>query len=108
VFEVKIGIVLQTSDPETAWNAFRFAVTSLESRHNVKVFLLGKGVEMEKIQDKNFDVTGVVKNFLEKAGELYACGTCLEMRGLESKVCPVSTMSQLLEIVEESDKVLVF
>ncbi len=34
---------------------------------------------------------------------------CLELRGKsESKVCPVSTMSDLLKMVESSDKVLVF
>ena len=104
----KIGIVLQSNDPETAWNAFRFAVTSLESHHGVRVFLLGKGVELEQIHDDKFDLSSVVRKFQGMAGEIYACGTCLEVRQTESKICPVSTMAQLLRIVEESDKVLVF
>lgn len=42
-------------------------------------------------------------------GEIYACGTCLKVRGKEeSGVCPISTMSDLLKMVEGSDKVLVF
>ena len=42
-------------------------------------------------------------------GQIYACESCLNVRGKsESKVCPVSTMSDLLKMVEGSDKVLVF
>jgi len=45
----------------------------------------------------------------ELKGNLYACGTCLEIRGKkEAAVCPISTMSDLLKMVESSDKVLVF
>jgi uncharacterized protein involved in oxidation of intracellular sulfur len=105
---MKIGIVIQSNDPETVWNAFRFANTSLNSNHIVKAFLLGKGVEVEQIKSDRFDVQSVVKTFLEKKGELQACGTYLESRNTESTLCPVSTMSNLLRIVEESDKVLVF
>lgn len=105
---MKIGMVIQSNDPEIVWNAFRFANTSLNSNHIVKAFLLGKGVEVEQIKSDKFDVQSVVKTFLEKRGELQACGTCLESRNRESAICPVSTMSNLLRIVEESDKVLVF
>jgi len=42
-------------------------------------------------------------------GEIYACGSCLKIRGKEeSGVCPISTMTDLLKMVESSDKVLVF
>jgi uncharacterized protein involved in oxidation of intracellular sulfur len=105
---MKIGLVIQSNDPETVWNAFRFANTSLTANHLVKVFLLGKGVEVEQIRSDKFDVQSVIKTFLEKKGELQACGTCLKSRNTESATCPMSTMSNLLEIVEESDKVLVF
>ena len=105
---MKIGLVIQSNDPETVWNAFRFANTSLTAKHNVKAFLLGKGVEVEQIKNDKFDVQSVIKTFLGKNGELRACGTCLESRNTESAVCSMSTMSNLLKIVEESDKVLVF
>ncbi len=105
---MKIGIVLQSNDPETAWNAFRFAITSADGGHKTKVFLLGKGVEVEKISSEEFNVPKVLKAFLKRDGEIYACGTCLEIRKTDSKICPISTMEQLLKIVEESDKVLVF
>jgi hypothetical protein len=53
---MKIGIIINTNEPETVWNAFRFGVTSLLMEHEVKVFLLGKGVESESIKDEKFNV----------------------------------------------------
>jgi len=42
---MKIGIVLSTNEPEAAWNSFRFGVTSLKAGHEVKVFLMNKGLK---------------------------------------------------------------
>jgi len=56
-----------------------------------------------------FDISKKVAEYEELKGNLYACGSCLEIRGRkEAGVCPVSTMTDLLKMVEESDKVLVF
>ncbi|MCX9088588.1 MAG: DsrE family protein [Candidatus Methanoperedens sp.] len=47
--------------------------------------------------------------FVEHKGQIFACGTCLKIRQMTgSEVCPISTMHDMLHIVEESDKVLVF
>jgi len=106
---MKIGIILNTNDTETVWNTFRFGVEALKNNHSVKVFLLGKGVECENLQNKRFDVQRMIALFKKKKGLVLACGTCLKVRRKEkSKICPVSTMEEMLEIVKESDKVLVF
>lgn len=39
---MRVGIVLYSNDPETAWNAFRFGVFSLAQGDEVRIFLLGK------------------------------------------------------------------
>jgi len=58
---------------------------------------------------KDFDVSAKVAEFKELKGKIYACGTCLKVRGKEeNKICPVATMSDLLKMIESSDKVLVF
>ena len=49
---MKFGIVIGTNEPEVAWNAFRFGNTSLKANHEVKVFLINKGVEIEDIKDE--------------------------------------------------------
>ena len=41
---MKLGIVLYTTDAETAWNAFRLGLFALKQGDSVKVFLLAKGV----------------------------------------------------------------
>jgi len=106
---MKIGIILNTNDPETVWNAFRFGVKALTNRHSVKVFLLSRGVEIEEIRSDAFDVAKQIQSFLDDKGEILACGTCLKLRKKsESKICPISTMQNLVEIVENSDKIITF
>jgi len=103
----RLGIILETSDPERAWNAFRLGITALEAGTDVSVFLLGEGVEAEEITDEGFDVRDRMEAFAEAGGELLACGTCLEMRNSDdSEMCPISTMSDLLEVVTTADRVL--
>jgi uncharacterized protein involved in oxidation of intracellular sulfur len=105
---MKVGIVISSNDPETVWNAFRFANFALNAGDDVKVFLLGKGVECEKLADARFNVPEQMKVFVDNGGEIYACGTCLKIRESESELCPISTMKDLYEIVRESDRLLTF
>ena len=107
---MKHGMILQSNKPEHAWNTFRLGITALEANHKVEIFLMNEGSELDAIPDSNnFDISVKVTEFKKLKGEVYACGTCLELRGKsKSNVCPVSTMSDLLTMVEESDKVLVF
>ena len=106
---MKIGIVIGTNEPEIVWNAFRFAVTALKANHEVKAFLMNKGVEIEEIADEKYDVKEQTDLFMQNKGRILACGTCLKSRHKEgSNVCPISTMQDLLKLVEESDKVLTF
>ncbi len=106
---MKIGILISQTEPETVWNAFRFANFSLDKKHEVKVFLIGKGVECEEINDKEFNVKEQMKRFCNRGGTIFACGTCLKSRHKESTpICPLSTMQDLMNIVEESDKIISF
>jgi len=106
---MKFGIIINTNEPETVWNAFRFGTTSLLNDHEVKVFLLGKGVESEGIESEKFNIKEQIQLFVENKGMIYACGTCLKLRQMAgSEVCPVSSMHDMVHIVEESDKVMVF
>ena len=107
---MKLGIILQSNKPEHAWNAFRLGITALKANHQAEIFLMNEGSELDTIPDtKDFDISVKVAEFKELKGGIYACGTCLKVRDKEeSKVCPTSTMSDLLKMVESSDKVLIF
>ncbi len=54
---MKVGIIIYTDDAETVWNAFRFGNFALAMGDQVKVFLLGKGVEVDSLDTNKFDVT---------------------------------------------------
>ncbi len=106
---MKLGIVIGTNEPEIVWNAFRLGVTALKVSHEVKVFLINKGVEIEDLKDERYPVKEQANAFLENKGQILACGTCLKSREKGgSNICPVSSMKDLLKLVEESDKVLAF
>src|SRR3972149_10342567 len=105
---MKLGIVNNTNDAEKAWNALRLGNTALKAGHEVRVFLMGSGVEIENIEHKTYDVRGTLNDFLNGNGRLLACGTCLKARQQEGGVCPLSTMSDLLEMVSDSDKLVTF
>src|SRR3989344_9089229 len=106
---MKLGIILNTNDSEEAWNCLRFGNTVLKKKNSVKIFLLGKGEELEDIKDERYNTKEQSDLFLENKGQILACGTCLKSREKEgSKVCPISTMKDLLKLVEESEKVLTF
>lgn len=104
----KLGIIVNTNDTETAWNALRLGNEALAGGNETSMFLLGSGVEILSIKDKAFDVAGGLEKFLNSGGDLLACGSCLELRHQEASICPVSTMSQLLEMIFDSDKVVTF
>jgi len=107
---MKLGIILQSNKQEHAWNTFRLGIIALKTGHQVEIFLMSEGSELDTIPDtKDFDVSAKVAEFKELKGKIYACGTCLKVRGKEeSRVCPISTMPDLLKMIESSDKVLVF
>jgi uncharacterized protein involved in oxidation of intracellular sulfur len=106
---MKIGIVISTEEPETAWNAFRFANFAAKQGDSVRVFLIGRGVEYEKASTAKFDAAAQARDFLKAGGAVFACGTCLKSREQkESDICPVSTMKDLYDLVKESEKLLTF
>ena len=103
---MKLGIIVNTNDAETGWNALRLGNEALVGGNQTTMFLLGSGVEMVAIEHKSFDVAGVLKKFLDGGGNLLACGTCLKSRHQAAGVCPVSTMPELLKLISDSDKVV--
>lgn len=107
--KMKLGIVIYSTDAETVWNAFRFGAFALKQGDSVKVFLLAKGVDCEKLNTKDFNVTGQMQTFVDAGGKILACGTCLNFRHSKgTELCPISTMKDMYDIVKESDKVLTF
>jgi sulfur relay (sulfurtransferase) complex TusBCD TusD component (DsrE family) len=106
---MKLGVIIETKEHEKAWNAMRFAVAAKKKGHEVKVFLMGEGVEIENLTHEKFDVAAQVSAFHEINGIILACGTCLKSRNMGgTEVCPINTMIDCVEMVEWADKVTTF
>jgi uncharacterized protein involved in oxidation of intracellular sulfur len=104
---MKLGIIITRTDPETVFNALRLALYSLEQGDEVRVFLSGKGVEIDRIEDARFNVKAQAQKVLDAGGRFLACGTCLKLRNSEgSEICPLSTLKDHYEIVRDSDKIV--
>ena len=106
---MKLGIIIYSNDPETVWNAFRLGNFAVKAGDEVKVFLLGKGVECELIDTDKFKVSEQIKELVAGGGKIFACGTCLKIRHRSgSAVCPLSSMQDLYDLIKTSDKVVSF
>lgn len=106
---MKLGIIIYSDDAEVVWNAFRLGNFALKEKDQVKIFLLAKGVECEKLDTDKFKVTEQMQAFVDAGGKILACGTCLKIRNSEgTEMCPLSTMKDMYEIIKESDRVVSF
>jgi uncharacterized protein involved in oxidation of intracellular sulfur len=104
---LKLGVIITQTNPETVFNALRLAFYSLEQGDEVRIFLSGKGVEIDRIEDKRFDVKTQAQKVLDAGGRFFACGTCLKLRdSAGSEICPLSTLKDHYEIVRDSDKLV--
>jgi uncharacterized protein involved in oxidation of intracellular sulfur len=104
---MKLGMIISQTDPETVFNALRLALYSLEQGDEVRIFLSGRGVEIEQIEDPKFDVKAQAQKVLDAGGQYFACGACLKLRSYEgSEVCPLSTLKDHYEIVRDSDRLV--
>lgn len=107
---MRIGIIISQTNPETVWNAFRLANFALQRGDEVKIFLVGEGVEYETASSEKFNIKAQAAEFLKSTNaRLMACGTCLKLRAQEAtNTCPMHTMKDLYTLIQECDKVLTF
>jgi uncharacterized protein involved in oxidation of intracellular sulfur len=106
---MKFGIIIETNDPEKAWNGVRFGNTALQKGHETKIFLMSAGVEIESITHEKHNAKKQIDDFVKNSGVVLACGTCITSRGQDATdVCPMSNMIDCVEMVEWADKVITF
>lgn len=104
---MKLGMIITQTDPETVFNALRLALYSLERGDGVRIFLSGKGVEIDRIEDPKFNVKAQAQKVLQAGGQFFACGSCLKLRdSAGSEICPLSSLKDHYEIVRDSDKLV--
>lgn len=105
--QMKLGIIISQTDPETVFNTLRLALYSLQQGDEVRIFLSGKGVEVDRIDNPKFDVKTLAQKVLDAGGRFFACGSCLKLRQTDgSAICPLSTLKDHYEIVRDSDRLV--
>ena len=107
---MKIAIIISSTSTETNWNAFRLANFCLQQNDEVKIFLMGEGLDYEKFTNEKFNIQKQVEEFLQNdKAKILACGTCIKSRNHSgSATCPTNTMKDLYDTIKESDKVITF
>ena len=104
-----IGMVIYSNDTETVWNALRLANYSKNQGDTVRIFLLGKGVELDSMVKTNTDLKEQADKFLDNGGSILGCGTCLRSRNnKEPQVCTFSSLADLYELIRKNKIVLTF
>jgi len=103
---------------EKAYNALRMAMT-LQKEHpdvDIRIFLMADAVTCalptQTTPQGYYNIERMLKSVINKGGQVKACGTCSEARGIKGLVLiegvEISTMSQLTQWTMEADKVLTF
>lgn len=103
---------------EKAYNALRLAMTLQKEQAavTVRIFLLADAVACALADQSTpqgyYNVERMLKSVIAKGGEVHACGSCMDARGLRSArliegVAP-STMNRMAQWTVEADKVLSF
>ncbi|HEY4612253.1 MAG TPA: DsrE family protein [Bacteroidota bacterium] len=104
-----MGIIIETNEPEKAWNGVRFGNTALKQGHDVKIFLMSAGVEIETITHQKYNAKKQLDEFVQNNGTVLACGTCMKSRNQdETDVCPISTMVDCVNMIEWAERVVTF
>lgn len=107
--KTSIGMVIYSNDAETVWNALRLANYSKNQGDTVKIFLLGKGVELDSMVKTNADLKEQADKFMDKGGIILGCGTCLSSRNnKEPQVCTFSSLADLYALIRKNKIVLTF
>lgn len=111
---MRLTVVIYSNDPETVWNAWRFANSALGYDDEVTVFLLGQGVECTNLASIKYDIAEQMDIFNDYGGKMIGCGVCCENRQdsmpflREELGCEMGSMQQLYALVKDSDKVVTF
>ena len=114
-----MNILIILNDPpygtERSFNGLRVAKAVSNESNRVTVFLMADAVicakRGQKVPQGFYNLELMLKSVL-RAGEVLACGTCMDARGLADEELVEgarrSTMQELSEYTLNADKVLVF
>ncbi len=101
---------------EKSYNALRLAMATVKGGNAVKVFMFADavfcGLKGQKTPDGYYNVEKMLLYLVRKNCEVYACGSCMDTRGLKEELLSDGVrkgdLVTLAKWVQESEKCLVF
>ena len=100
---------------DVAWNALRLIEQAQKKEMTVKVFLMNDAVDLAREgleKSVEYDLQGMLLGLISKGIEVKLCKTCITRCGLsDSEIrhgIAIATMPELVEWIEESDRVISF
>jgi len=102
---------------DITWNALRLAGQLLESKVEVKIFLMNDSVDLARDAaqppEGYFHLGQMLKELIAKGVEVKVCGTCMVRCGIHKgepyfEGAKTAKMTELAEWIEESDKIISF
>jgi peroxiredoxin family protein len=105
---MKLGIIIDTNNPEKVFNAFSLGISFLKANHEVKIFLVNGDSAIRENYNSKYDVKGIVKKFQSEKGKMNACALCeVDDEKIELS-CKSKTMDGVRRLIEECDKIIPF
>jgi len=101
---------------DVTWNALRLAGTSLEMKHDVRLFVMNDALDIARTGSKpetsEFDLGVLLLDLEKKGASVKLCTTCINRCGIAkgdilNPAWP-ATMKDLAQWVADSDKALTF
>jgi uncharacterized protein involved in oxidation of intracellular sulfur len=102
---------------ERSYNGLRMAISLLKTQtEEVRIFLMGDAAscakQWQKVAQGYYNVADMLQMVTRRGGQIGACGTCLDARGIPDSELVEGThrssMPELAEWHQWADKVIVF
>ncbi|MDJ0924584.1 MAG: DsrE family protein [Acidimicrobiia bacterium] len=102
---------------ERSYNGLRLAISLVKrDGERVRVFLIGDAAscakEGQQVPQGYYNLELMLRAIFRRGGEIGVCGTCMDARGMGDEEladgCHRSTMDELTNWTQESERVLVF
>ena len=100
---------------DVTWNALRLIEQAQKKEMTVKVFLMNDAVDLAREgleKSVEYDLQEMLLGLISNGIEVKLCKTCINRYGLsDSKIrhgIAIATMPELVEWIEESDRVISF
>jgi len=105
----KLTIVIYSTNPETILDALELSHHALKEGDEVRVLLLGKGLEGQGLYAKGPETSVIheMKRFVGDGGQLFAYSKYFSAgESWYAELCKLSGMSDMYKMIKESDTVV--